>query len=116
MVKQLHFFLTFRQINYNHVIILSFLCLKIPSQYKKTILRLKSILFLGFAIHKFASSLLGLTPSLRLERDVSSKPTCTGRCLGYISCCNGLPLQGKYDLCTQMTSYHALHLLKSLGT
>ena len=117
IVKQLHLFAnSLHEINYNHIIILSFPLLKIPSQYKKIILRLKSILFLRFAIHIFASYFLGITPSLCLERDVSSTPTCTGRCLGYISGCNGLPLQGMCDLCTQMMSYHALHLLKSLGT
>ena len=117
IVKQLDLFAnSLHEINYNHIIILSFPLPKDPFSIQKIILRLKCILFLRFAIHIFVSSLLGITPSLCLERDVSSTPTCTGRCLGYISCCNGLPLQGKYDLCTQMTSYHALHLLKSLGT
>ena len=118
IVKQLHLLSnSLHKINYNHIIILSFPLPKDPFPIQKdNIIRLKYILFLGFAIHKFASSLLGITPSLCLERDVSSTPTCTGRCLGYISGCNGLPLLGKYDLYTQMTSYHALHLLKSLGT
>ena len=116
MVKQLHFFLTFHHINYNHIIISSFPLPKDSFSIQKDSITLKVHLILGFAIYKFASSLLGITPSLCLERDVSSTPTCTGRCLGYISCCNGLPLQGKYDLCTQMTSYQPLHLLKSLGT
>ena len=39
-----------------------------------------------------------------------STPTCTERCLCCTSRdCSSLSLQGKYDLCTQMTSYHALH-------
>ena len=63
-LKQLHLFSnSFHQINYNHIIVLSFPLPKDPSlnyRYKKTILRLKSISFLRFSIHKFSSFLLGI--------------------------------------------------------
>ena len=92
-----------------NIIILSFPLPKDPFSIQKDNITLKVHIISQVCDSHICSSLC-------LERDVSSTPTCTGRCLGYISCCNGLPLQGKYDLCTQMTSYHALHLLKSLGT
>ena len=64
MVKELHLFSnSFHQINYNHTIVLSFPLPNDPSlnyRYKKKILRLKSILFLRFAIPKFSSFLLGI--------------------------------------------------------
>ena len=110
IVKQLHLFAnSLHEINYNHIIILSFPLPKDPFSIQKDNITLKVHIISQVCDSHICSSLC-------LERDVSSTPTCTGRCLGYISGCNGLPLQGMCDLCTQMTSYHALHLLKSLGT
>ena len=44
MVKQLHFFLTFHQINYNHIIILSFPLAKDPFSIQKDNVTLKVLL------------------------------------------------------------------------